>query len=230
MGNAEWGPIHNVTLSAFAIMTTELTQEQFLLVAGYNPSYWTGDLTRPAENETWYEAVLYCNELSRKAGLDTCYTYSSAVYAGGFCTELVDLAWDTTVLSYRLPTEAEYEYAHRAGTTSDFYWGDVLDTAYCWHFSNSQGTTHPVAQLLPNDWGLYDMSGNVWEWTWDWYEDYTGEDLVNPKGPATGANKVNRGGSYGQEMTGYFMSGFRNPTSPPNLRGRINGFRVVIPR
>jgi formylglycine-generating enzyme len=230
MGNAEYGPIHNVTVSPFSIMNTPVTQEQYLSAFGSNPSYFAGNLTRPVENVTWYDAILFCNELSKRAGKDTCYKYTSKTLFNDYCIGLTGFAWDTAKKTYRLPTEAEYEYAIRGGTATNYYWGDSIDGNYCWYSVNSGGTTHPVKQKTPNAFALYDMSGNVWEWVWDWYQDYTAGALTNPIGPATGDMKVQRGGSFGQTMTGYFMSGFRNPTTAPDVKARINGFRVVLPR
>jgi formylglycine-generating enzyme len=175
---------------------TEVTQEQYEAVMGSNPSNFKGpDL--PVERVTWYEAVEYCNELSRQEGLDPCYSGSGA-----------SMLCDFTANGYRLPTEAEWEYACRAGTETDFHTGNMthsgsspLDPALDragWYFGNSGSTTHPVGEKEPNAFGLYDMHGNVWEWCWDWYASdyYASSPAEDPRGPASGSDRVVRGGSW----------------------------------
>ena len=216
-------PVHQVTLSAFAMQETEVTQEQYLAVMGTNPASFTGDVTtgeatRPVESVSWYDAVKYCNALSVLTGLTAVYDTS---------------AWtaDFSRTGYRLPTEAQWEYACRGGTTTTYWWG--ADTngmgARAWTGYNSNDTTHPVATKIANAYGLYDMVGNVWEWCNDWYGDYTAGAVTNPTGAATGVFRVLRGGSWYDNFLDGFRSAFRNYRNP-DYRYNYLGFRVVLPR
>jgi formylglycine-generating enzyme required for sulfatase activity len=167
-------PAHNVTLTgSFWLQTTEVTQGQWKSVMGNNPSEFSscGD-DCAVEQVSWYEAVAFAQKLSATERL-----------RGGS--------------AYRLPTEAEWEYAARAGQGMK-YAGSNSAGDVAWHDGNSGEKTHPVGQKLPNDWGLYDMSGNVWEWTGDWYDGdvYEQGDSVDPVGPSAGAYRVRRGGSW----------------------------------
>jgi formylglycine-generating enzyme required for sulfatase activity len=129
----------------------------------------------------------------------------------------------------RLPTEAQWEYAARAGTTSNYFWGDEIDGAYAWHFGNSDKKTHPVAQKKPNAFGLYDMVGNVWEWCADWYaEDYYRKAVSNnPTGPDSGRFRANRGGGYGYNREGYILRCAYRNAYMPEYRNVNVGFRCV---
>lgn len=179
-------PVHEVELTqAFFISKYEITQKQWLTVLDSNPSYFIGD-NLPVANIEWELAIRFCNELSKMFNLDTCYII-----------EENKVVWDTNANGYRLPTEAEWEYACRAGTTGDFAGnGNPLDIG--WFDINSGAQPHPVGRKLPNSWGIYDMQGNVWEWCWDWFEPfyYQKSPRTNPKGPETGSNHVIRGGSW----------------------------------
>ena len=199
-----------VTLTrGFWMSKYETTQEEFLAVMGNNPSHFLGDLNRPAEEVSWSAATNYCDKLTvreRAAGRLT------AGYA------------------YRLPTEAEWEYACRAGTTTRFGYGDdpwyrqLGD--YAWYYENSGSTTHPVGMKSPNAWGLYDMHGNVAEWCLDWYGTYAGGSVPDPQGPNTGSGRVSRGGGYGH-VGGVCRSAFRAHNSPES--GFVfGGFRPVV--
>ncbi len=145
----------------------------------------------PVVDVTWYGAVAYANWLSEQEGLEKCY--GEKENRGNV---------NINANGYRLPTEAEWEYACRAGTTNEYYWGDKMDLDsgdYCWYWYNSgergKEMYHPVGQKKPNKYGLYDMSGNVWERCSDWYGDYSSGYVKNPVGPTTGSYRILRGGS-----------------------------------
>ena len=163
-------PCHSVTLSSFEIGKYEVTQGQWEEVMGNNPSnfYPCGD-NCPVERVSWNDTQTFITELNSQTGQ-----------------------------SYRLCTEAEWEYAARAGTETKWYCGNdescVDDIA--WYDSNSGSKTHPVGQKSPNAWGLYDMSGNVWEWVEDWYDTYSSGSVTNPTGPVSSSSRVDRGGSW----------------------------------
>ncbi|MFA6286205.1 MAG: formylglycine-generating enzyme family protein [Opitutaceae bacterium] len=163
---------HEVTLTRdFLIGATEVTQAQYRLITGLNPSVFKGD-TLPVDNISWNDAVKFCELISAKTGK-----------------------------TVRLPTEAEWEYACRAGTITRYYFGDDPDHTtladHAWYESNSTRETHPVGQKKPNAWGLHDMGGNVWEWCSDVFKGpYKDKTVTDPKGPPTGEIKVLRGGCW----------------------------------
>ena len=184
------GPQTVVTLThGFWIGKFEVTQAEYLSVMHTNPSYFLGDLNRPVESVTWSDAANYCAKLTTRE------LAAGHIPPGS---------------RYRLPTEAEWECAARAGTTTRFSYGDDPDytnlTNYAWYILNSGFpgllTLHPVGQKLPNPWGLYDMEGNVWEWTQDWLGDLPGGSVIDPTGPPSSLmGKVVRGGSYDFDVT-----------------------------
>ena len=221
-------PAHDVTLTrAFALQSTEVTQSQWESLMGNNPSSFGGCPDCPVEEVNWYEALSYCNALSEQEGYESCYTLSGCSNSPGFDMECSNVEWvglDCT--GYRLPTEAEWEYAYRAGTTSRWYCGDnesCVDSIG-WYLSNS-GKTHAVAQKTPNAWGLYDMAGNVWEWTWDWYASdyYATSPASDPTGPSMGSNRVFRGGSWSGGA--WYLRAANRSINGPGSRIFILGFR-----
>ena len=160
-------PTHNVTLSGYHIGQTEVTQALWKAVMGSNPSYFKGD-SRPVENVSWNDCQTFISRLNAKTGKQ-----------------------------FRLPTEAEWEYAARGGHSGGSkYAGSDNISNVAWYDDNSGGETHNVATKSPNGLGIYDMSGNVWEWCQDWYGDYSSSSQTNPKGPSSGDNRVPRGGSW----------------------------------
>ena len=161
-------PPHQVTLSSYSIGKTEVTQALWKAVMGSNPSYSKGD-NLPVEQVSW----------------DDCQTFISKLNA-------------LTGQKFRLPTEAEWEYAARGGNKSRGYKYSGSNTIgdVAWYDGNSGDKTHPVGTKAPNELGIYDMSGNVWEWCSDWFDNYSSASQTNPKGPTSGANRVDRGGSW----------------------------------
>ena len=224
--DSDEGPQTAVTISrGYWMGKYEVTQGEYEAVMGNNPSFFTGDTNRPVEQVTWYDAVAYCEALTARERL-----------AGRIGTNSV----------YRLPTEAEWEYACRAWTSTRFSYGDdpgYTDfetretvgytnlTNYAWYGDNSGGETHPVGQKLANPWGLHDMHGNVFEWCQDWLGDYAGGVAVDPQGPASGSIRVIRGGCwsgwYGWDGARLCRSASRY-VGYPDGSGDFVGFRVVL--
>jgi formylglycine-generating enzyme required for sulfatase activity len=183
--------LHQVTLThPFCIQTTEVTQNQYKTITGWNPSYFsTCGTTCPIEQIDWHEATAYCNLLSIQEGYPECY---DCTYNGHepTCVEPTNIY---TCSGYRLPTEAEWEYAARAGLGTSTYGTDLPDVA--WYLENSGMETKIVKWKQATTWGLYDVLGNVWEWTNDGYANYTG-DATNPQGDPNNTRKVLRGCSW----------------------------------
>jgi formylglycine-generating enzyme len=184
-GEADEQPVA-VELSEFWIDRTEVTQAAFEKLMGRNTSKWKGP-RRPVERISWPSAAKYCNARSLKEGLQPCYDPDT-------------LACDFDASGYRLPTEAEWEYACRAGTTSAYSFGNDPGKLrqYAWYQDDSSKTTHRVGEKQPNPWGLSDMHGNVWEWCNDFYSEQYGpaSSGKDPHGPTTGEERVLRGGSW----------------------------------
>lgn len=194
-------PVHKVIISkSFEMCTTEVTQGQWEMLMGNNPSSFKG-VNQPANNISWEEAQEFIEKINI---LSKAYTY-------------------------RLPTEAEWEYACRAGST-ETHAGDLDQMA--WYEANSGGKSHPVGKKKPNAWGLYDMHGNVQEWCQDWYGEYPSETVTDPQGPKNGTDKVLRGGGWhnhpkscrsasrviGMPSNHYFYVGFRLVRIPKELK------------
>jgi len=227
---------HQVTLTRkFAILTTEVTQSMFTQVLGYSPSAFKScGSTCPVEQVTWHEAVAYCNALTSKAGLAPCYTCSGSG-AGVACQEATAYSGLNIYKcpGYRLPTEAEWEYAYRAGSTTALYNGDMTVCAgkdnnaekISWYQTNAGKKTHPVGTKAPNAWGLYDMAGNVWEWCNDRGGAYPTSAVTDPVS-SSGSNRVIRGGSWATNGTG-LRAAYRHDKKAPTSRLNEGGFRCV---
>jgi formylglycine-generating enzyme required for sulfatase activity len=177
---------HPVTVSTFFMDQTLVTQDRYEKTMGENPSRWKGG-RNPVEQVRWSDAVRFCNRRSELEGLRPCY-------------DLKTWKCDFDADGYRLPTEAEWEYACRAGTSTAYFFGDDPSKLgdYGWFDKNSGGRPRPVGEKQPNAWGLFDMCGNLWQWCNDFYKiDYYSEaPLTDPKGPDTGRTKVVRGGAW----------------------------------
>jgi formylglycine-generating enzyme required for sulfatase activity len=197
---------HEVRLTRnYWIMTKEVTQQQFLQAMGYNPSRFKAcGLRCPVESVSWHEWAEYTNELSRRGNLAECYTCRGTAPDSIDCVPSLRYGRPHDCPGYRLPTEAEWEYAARGGTTTATYAGeltatDCTDTTLgpiAWFCGNAGHTTHPVGTKTANAYGLYDMLGNVWEWCHDWYGPYPAAPTTDPSGPSNGPNHVVRGSSW----------------------------------
>ena len=242
------GPQHRVTISRpFLLARTETTVRQYRIYANesrageggtsgreenrraggghsWDSPGFAQDEENPVTCVSWNDAVAYCNWLSGRAGLRPCYRIRAD-----------RVSWDREADGYRLPTEAEWEYAGRAGTVTRFYNGDSraeLERA-AWYGGNANGRAWPVCRKEPNAWGLCDMLGNVWEWCWDLYGPYSAEPSTDPRGPERGEFHVLRGGSwfdayYEFEGIVFVRCAFRlKYVGRPDFRDHFIGFRVA---
>jgi formylglycine-generating enzyme required for sulfatase activity len=195
------GPQRQVTISRpFYMQTTEVTQGQWKRVMGSNPSHFSscGDEC-PVENVSWEDVQNFIKKLNSMEKTD----------------------------KYRLPTEAQWEYAARAGTATRFHAGNKDEdlSSSGWAKPNSAAKTHPVGQKTPNSWGLYDMNGNVYEWVQDWYHLYAPGSVTDPAGPVSGSKRVRRGGSW-SSIARFCRSANRDYVAP-GLRSGLLGFRLL---
>ena len=224
-------PQHRVFISHSMFMGVyPVTQKQFQDLMEYNPSMVVTNDDCPVDSVTWYSAVEFCNKMSEAESLSPYYELKAVRRRAN--NNSIESARVTIIggEGYRLPTEAEWEYACRAGNITPWCFGDqVLDVGiYAWYYDNSSMETHPVGLKKPNAWGLYDMHGNVMEWCYDWYSELhyqqSSEEEENPTGPADGAAKALRGGAwqFGVEAT---RCAYRNSSAPDAVAGVI-GFRV----
>ena len=226
---------HSVTVSDFYMSKYELTQKEYEEITGSNPSNFSGE-DLPVENISWLDAVAYCNARSEKEGLTPVYTIDGQ-----------NVSWDRSANGYRLPTEAEWEYACRAGTTTPFYMENspsADEANYYGHYPYgiednyfSQGnlevkpgeyrqTTVPVNSFSENPYGLYNMHGNVGEWVWDYYGEYPADEQADPAGPTSGTLRVYRGGGW-NDFAKNMRSAYR-ATLEQN-KGSFNlGIRLVL--
>lgn len=198
-GETDEQPVHSVTLSSdYYIGETEVTQELWTMVMGSNPSYFTSDSQLPVEEVSWNDCQTFITKLNSLTG-------------GNF----------------RLPTEAEWEYAARGGNKSAEYTYSGSNTIedVAWYSVNSGFKTHTVKTKLPNELGIYDMSGNVWEWCCDWYGNYSSAAASDPTGASSGSNRVNRGGGWNSSASACRCT-YRNSNTPSNTSYLI-GLRLV---
>lgn len=188
-GDFDEKPLRNVTVSGFWMSSCEISQKVYASMMGQNPSSFQGDDTLPVEMVSWNDAASFCNIMSRKSGLQPCYD---------------EVSWecDFSKDGYRLPTEAEWEYACRSGSTGQYANGEnESDLArVSWYVGNSGYKTHPVGGKEPNAWGLFDMHGNVWEWCNDWYGTYD-NTTTNPVQTKKSSYRVIRGGAWSDNAT-----------------------------
>ena len=192
--------LHQVTISKpFYLQTNPVTQGQWKKVMGNNPSYFEGDDNLPVESVSWDDVQKFIRKLNKMEGSD----------------------------KYLLPTEAEWEYACRAGSKTTYCFGNDPGRlgAYAWYCDNSGNVTHPIRLKKPNAWGLYDIHGNVWEWCQDWYCDYPSNNVTDPDGPSSGSYRVFRGGSWIHRAS-YCRSADRFFDNPGVHDDRL-GFRLV---
>jgi uncharacterized repeat protein (TIGR02543 family) len=252
--DANASPAHQVTLtSGFLIGKYHVTQDQYQAVMGSNPSWFHGGSgrepaagevqgRRPVESVNWYDALVFCNRLSILEGLTPAYEMqteaNTSIWStdpntwGAVPSEFINTRWDavrvvTGSTGYRLPTDAQWEYACRAGTTTAYNTGEMRSNNTGWNWENSNSRTREVGRLPPNSWGLYDMHGNVWEWCWDWYGTYSSGAQTDPVGASSGSYRVHRGGWWGifeEIMRSAARSGWS-----ADLQHYGIGFRVTRP-
>ena len=242
---------HEVTLTDFCMGKYQVTRAMWIAVTGEDPGYFPNHtsevdedayLSYPAERIHWYAAIKFCNTLSIHEELTPAYRIMGNTDPGAW--GYLNPEWDTPEIvegstGYRLPTEAQWEYACRAGIMTGFNWDSnyIYDEANCVTVTGQPAVVEPpalfknaptiVGSYEPNAWGLYDMHGNVWEWCWDWYGDYPEEPQTDPTGPETGSRRILRGGSC-WDYSWWARSAARGERSP-NYVSEVVGLRLVRP-
>jgi sulfatase modifying factor 1 len=211
------GPRHRVHLSPYWLAATEVTGAEWRAVMGSLPVGARGG-NHPVVGVSWCDALRFANALSKREGLQPAYRFRGPCAHGG------TVSWDRDADGYRLPTEAEWEHAARGGFEQRFAGSERLD-GVGWYLDNAGGRARPVASLAANPFGLHDMSGNVWEWVWDRLGDYPAEAQHDPEGPAEGATRILRGGSWRYEAR-YARVADRN-WGRPGYRSPAVGFRLA---
>lgn len=213
-------PQHKVAVSKrFAMAETEVTQGQYQAVVGTNPSFFKEGpdwKQRPVENVSWLDAIGYCNELSKQEGLAPCYKVQGD-----------EVKWEAgqDCPGYRLPTEAEWEYAARAGQSTKYAGSDDPKEVAWFAETVKDERTQVVKQKKANAWFLYDLSGNVWEWVWDYLASYQAGPKQDPAGPSSGMDRVGRGGSW--DFPAWRARVAVRLGNDPGDRSRGRGFRLV---
>lgn len=196
---ADERPMQQVTITQpFYLGKYEVTQAQWQAVMGKNPSFFSGDPALPVESVWWTDAQAFVKKLNEMEGH----------------------------AQYRLPTEAEWEYAARAGSSTAYSFGDTPQqlAEYAWYKENAGGKTHPVGKRKPNAWGLFDMHGNVWEWVQDWYGKYASEPVQDPQGPTSGTHRMRRGCAWNNLARACRVT---NRYSVVGFRDDFIGFRLL---
>lgn len=235
-GNDREKPEHSVVLDSFYIGKYEVTQSKYENIMGLIKS--TNDnAIYPIRKVTWYSAIKYCNLLSLAEGLTPVYTINGSTDPAFWGNEptIKDVFWDAVICDwkangYRLPTEAEWEYAARGATNKPDYLYSGSDdnnkVVVAWYEGNSNREIHQVGKKTANSLGIYDMSGNVWEWCWDWYDAkyYSNDISYNPTGPENGTHRVLRGGSCDSNIL-YCRISYRHLYRPETVDDVV-GFRV----
>ena len=230
------GPEHTVTVSAFVMDKWEVSIELWQSVRAWGNAHGydlvTGDsygTKHPVNSVNWWDVVKWCNARSEKEGKIPAYYEDgvmSKVYRSGDKVP-AGVKWDA---GYRLPTEAEWEKAARGGVAGKLYpWGtDEISAELANYSGSNKGKTMPIGSYGANGYGLYDMAGNVWEWTWDWYGDYAQTAQTDPRGPISGSRRVIRGGSWNIDV-GFCRVAARINGGPGNWIHTFDGFRCVLP-
>ena len=251
-GGSDETPVHTVTLTGFSIGKYPVTQAEYQKVMEMNPSGFNGSAgrepingevqeNRPVEQVSWYDAIVFCNKLSIMEGLSPAYKINDSTDPDNWGTvpRSSNSTWDAVVIvsgsnGYRLPTEAQWEYAAKGGNPNAPGWvgytypgSDTIDNV-AWYSSNSGSVTHEVGKKAPNGLGLYDMSGNVYEWCWDWMGSYSGETQNDPVGPGSGSGRVMRGGGH-RDGTYSTRSAYHAYSQSPAFGDDGIGLRVVRP-